>query len=262
LNSLNRAHLLLEVLRRAQADRLYGVSDPDVLSPEEQAQREARWFDPLRWAALAPIGLDTATPNERITQGMTAERESDQTTHLAVVDAEGMAVSLTTTLSAGFGSKVVTRTGIVLNNSLGSFSGMGKNQPAEGRRTISSMAPTLVDDIDGLRLVLGTPGGDSIPSTLLQLIQLLVDYQLPLDEAVDAPRLHQSVAGKAFARFESKRPIPIGLRMKLERIGHHFTTPTAYMGHANSIVLFEKIAYGYVDPREGGLALGLPSPSP
>jgi gamma-glutamyltranspeptidase/glutathione hydrolase len=262
MSSIQRAHLLLEVIRRAQADRLYSVSDPDALTAEERGRRVERWLNPLRWTTIAPISLETATDNERVKIGISEMRESDQTTHLSVVDAEGMAVNLTTTLSSGFGSKVVTETGIVLNNSLGSFSGKGENQPAPARRTTSSMAPTFVDDAEGLRLVLGTPGGDSIPSTLLQLIQLLVDYQIPVDEAVDAPRIHQSVVGRAHARSERKRPIPRELRRKLEAMGHHFTTETAYMGHANTIVILGGIAYGYVDPREGGLALGLPSPSP
>jgi gamma-glutamyltranspeptidase/glutathione hydrolase len=261
-DSAKRAHLLLEVMRRAQADRLYGVVDPDALSDAERTTRFTQWLDPTRWATLAPIGPDYATPNERIAGQLTTIHESDQTTHFAVVDRQGMAVSLTTTLSSGFGSKVVTHTGIVLNNSLGSFSGRGQNQPAPSRRTTSSMTPTLLDDADGLRLVLGTPGGDSIPSTLLQLINLIVDYDVPLDAAIDAPRIHQSVVSPGNARSESKRPIPRRLLAELERMGHHFATPTSYLGHANSIVLSDAMAYGYADPREGGLALGLPKPAP
>jgi gamma-glutamyltranspeptidase/glutathione hydrolase len=261
-NSTKRAHLLLEVIRRAQADRLYSVVDPDTLSNDERNVRIAQWLDPTRWNTRLPIELEQATPNERLTDPTTSFHESTQTTHLAVVDSSGMAVSLTTTLSSGFGSKVVTDTGIVLNNSLGSFSGMGDNRPAPARRTVSSMAPTLIDDADGLRLVLGTPGGDTIPSTLLQLVNLVVDYQVPLDEAIDAPRLHQSVLPPGNARSESRYPISPRLRKELERMGHHFTTPTGAMGHANSIVLVNDVAYGYADPREGGLALGLKKPSP
>jgi gamma-glutamyltranspeptidase/glutathione hydrolase len=261
-DSAQRAHLLLETMRRAQADRLFGVVDPDTLPQTQHELRLAQWLAPDRWQKLSPIDPERATKNDEVTNQATAWHESDQTTHLAVVDSTGMAVSLTTTLSSGFGSKVVTDSGIVLNNSLGSFSGMGVNQPGPHLRTTSSMAPTLVDDAHGLRLVLGTPGGDSIPSTLLQLINLLVDYGVPLDAAIDAPRLHQSVHPPGNARSEYRRPIAGSLRVALERMGHHFTTPTAYMGHANCIVLAEGVSYGYVDPREGGLALGLEKPSP
>lgn len=260
--SPQRAHLLLEAMRRAQADRLYGVVDPDTLKSGEIELRLAQWLDPHRWQNVSPIDPKHATKNEAVTRQTSLWQESDQTTHLAVVDGSGTAVSLTTTLSSGFGSKVVTDTGIVLNNSLGSFSGMGVNLPGPHLRTVSSMAPTLIEDAGGLRLVLGTPGGDSIPSTLLQLINLLVDYGLPLDAAVDAPRIHQSIHAKGNARSESARPIGNSLRHALERMGHHFAPPTTYMGHANSIVLVQGVPFGYVDPREGGLALGIEKPSP
>jgi gamma-glutamyltranspeptidase/glutathione hydrolase len=249
-------------MQRGQADRVYSVVDPDSLTHEERSAHLAEWLTPTRWLERSPISPHRATDYRSIAQSVKLARESDQTTHLAVVDASGMAVSLTTTLSSGFGAKVVTNAGVVLNNSLGSFSGMGENQPAPSRRTTSSMAPTLIDDSVGLRLVLGTPGGDSIPSTLLQVVNLIVDYGLSLDAAVDAPRLHQSIFPPGNARFESGRPIETRLRVQLERMGHHFTSPSTNMGHANSIVILDGIAYGYVDPREGGLALGLVEPSP
>jgi gamma-glutamyltranspeptidase/glutathione hydrolase len=262
LHSPAHAHLLLEVMRRAQADRLYGVVDPDTLSDEERILREKNWRDPTRWTTRSPISPLRPTDNQAIAANVRSMRESDQTTHLAVVDDSRMAVSLTTTLSSGFGSKVLTASGIILNNSLGSFSGMGENQPAPSRRTTSSMAPTLIDDRDGLRIVLGTPGGDSIPSTLLQLVNLLVDHGVALDAAVDAPRLHQSVLPPGLVRGESTRPISPQLRVALERMGHHFAPPTSTMGHANTIALVNGVPFGYVDPREGGLALGLNEPSP
>jgi gamma-glutamyltranspeptidase/glutathione hydrolase len=262
LKSPARTHLLLEVMRRAQADRLYGVVDPDSLNVEERTSRERAWLDRSRWMTRCPISPDRSTDNQLVAANVRSIHESDQTTHLAVVDGTGMAVSLTTTLSSGFGAKVITSSGIILNNSLGSFSGMGENQPAPARRTTSSMAPTLIEDRVGLRLVLGTPGGDSIPSTLLQLVSLLVDQGVPLDTAVDTPRLHQSVLPPGWVRGESTRPISLQLRRALERMGHRFAPPTSTMGHANSIAVTNGIPFGYVDPREGGLALGLDEPSP
>ncbi|MGC4066563.1 MAG: gamma-glutamyltransferase [Polyangiaceae bacterium] len=262
LRSPARTHLLLEVMRRAQADRLYGVVDPDSLTDDERSLRERAWLDRSRWMTRCPISPDRSTDNQLVATNVRALHESDQTTHLAAVDGSGMAVSLTTTLSSGFGAKVITSSGIVLNNSLGSFSGMGENQPAPSRRTTSSMAPTLIEDQNGLRLVLGTPGGDSIPSTLVQLVSLLVDYEVPLDAAVDAPRLHQSVLPPGLVRGESTRPISPQLRIALERLGHRFAPPTSTMGHANTIAVVNGIPFGYADPREGGLALGHDEPSP
>jgi len=262
MNSVERGHLLLEIIRRAQVDRLYSVVDPDTLSGDKNAQKLAQWLTPDRWAKRAPINPYKASRNDEVTKESSAAHESDQTTHFAVVDATGMAVSLTTTLSSGFGSKIITRTGIVLNNSLASFSGIGENRPAPYKRTVSSMAPTLIEDNSGLKLVLGTPGGDTIPSTLLQIINLIVDYGQSLDDAVDAPRIHQSILRRANARYESRRPLPNAWRVELSRMGHHFVTPTSVMGHANSIAIVDGKPYGYVDPREGGLALGLQEPSP
>lgn len=251
------AHLLLEIMRRAQADRLYEVVDPDIFSLPEQERLVSQLLTPERWVKRCPIDPNYATPNQRVVDPVAPSAESEHTTHLAVVDADGMAVSLTTTLSSGFGSKLVTDSGIVLNNALGSFSAQGRNQPLPNRRTTSSMAPTMLEDRSGLRLILGTPGGDTIPSTLLQLINSIVDYSVPVDAAVDAPRLHQSVARNADARFETRRPIPLGLQRGLRQLGHRFTNSTAVMGHANTIAIIDGAAFGYADPREGGLAMGL-----
>jgi gamma-glutamyltranspeptidase / glutathione hydrolase len=247
---------LLEIMRRAQADRIYGVVDPDSMSRAQQQMDLVHLLDPERWPKRCPIEPNHATPNQRVVPQEAIGAEMEHTTHLAVVDAEGMAVSLTTTLSAPFGSKVITETGIVLNNALGSFSGKGQNQPWPNRRTTSSMAPAFVQDELGLRLILGTPGGDTIPSTLLQLVNSMTDYSVPLDEAIDAPRLHQSIASDGRARMESRRPIPAALQRNLARLGHRFASPTSVMGHANTIALIDGQIYGYADPREGGLALG------
>ncbi|MGE5784782.1 MAG: gamma-glutamyltransferase, partial [Myxococcales bacterium] len=142
------------------------------------------------------------------------------------------------------------------NNDVSSFSWLGENQPLENRRTTSSMAPTMVEDTSGLRLVLGTPGGDTIPSTLLQLVNSLVDYSVPIDLAVDAPRLHQGVARRAGVRMEGNRPASAKVRHGLAKLGHKFDQSTGAMGHANTIGVIDGNFYGYVDPREGGLALG------
>src|SRR5690606_2358319 len=115
----------------------------------------------------------------------------DHTTHFSVADASGGVVSCTVTLSASFGSKIFTkRTGIALNNSVASFASAGENVVKGGQRTTSSMAPTLVLGKGLPALVLGSPGGDTIPNTIAQVFVNLVDHGLPLDEAIDRPRIH------------------------------------------------------------------------
>ncbi len=264
--STTSLHYLLEAMRRGQRDRRREIAGPESLSARQALELENTLLDPERWQSRAPILPERATASTELDPLATEPTsEPEHTTHLAVVDADGMAISLTTTLSSSFGARLVTETGIVLNDAIGSFSLVGRNQPVGGRRTTSSMSPTLLRDQAGLALVLGTPGGDTIPSTLLQLIVALVDDQLPLDLAVDAPRVHQSYAGE-LARFEGARPIPWSQKLALEKLGHRFSKQRGAIGHANSIALLTGVPYGYADPREGGLALAArpkkPSPSP
>jgi gamma-glutamyltranspeptidase/glutathione hydrolase len=168
-------------------------------------------------------------------------------------------VSLTTTLSASFGAKLTAPgTGIVLNNSVASFSRTGQNQPAPGRRTVSSMAPTLVLDAGRVALVLGTPGGDTIPSTIVQVLRGVVDHGLPLDLAVAAPRLHQGFLPDR-ARFEAKRPPEPALLAQLRALGHELKGSHLAMGDSNDLLLDDEQAYGVADPRGGGLAVAAPA---
>jgi gamma-glutamyltranspeptidase/glutathione hydrolase len=249
-------HLFLEVSRRAQAERRFGVSDPDALAPAERESDLSRFLDAKGLLARAPVDRERATPSKALAplfEG--AVEESEQTTHLGVVDAEGMVVSLTTTLSASFGAKVTAPgTGIVLNNSVASFSRTGPNQPAPGKRTTSSMAPTLVLDGSRVVLVLGTPGGDTIPSTIVQVLRNVVDRGLPLDAAVAAPRVHQGFLPDR-ARFERRRPIAPELVAELKARGHVLSGSHLAMGDSNDLILEEERAYGVADPRGGGLAL-------
>jgi gamma-glutamyltranspeptidase/glutathione hydrolase len=254
--SVGELHLFLEASRRAQAERRFGVTDPDALGVEAQQGALARFLDPRGLLARAPIDRERATPSSALAPLYPgASEESEQTTHLSVVDADGMVVSLTTTLSDSFGAKVTAPgTGIILNNSVGSFSRSGANQPAPGRRTTSSMAPTLVLDGDRVVLVLGTPGGDTIPSTIVQVLRNIVDHALPLDQAVSAPRLHQSFLPDR-ARYETKRPIASDAIRALKALGHQLTGSHLSMGDSNDLLIGDQESFGFADPRGGGLAL-------
>jgi len=248
-------HLFLEAGRRAQAERRFGVSDPDALDSAAQAAALARFLAPQALLERAPIEREHATPSATLSPLYPgAAPESEQTTHLGVVDAEGMVVSLTTTLSASFGAKLTAPgTGIVLNNSVASFSNSGPNQPAPGRRTVSSMAPTLVLDGEQVVLVLGTPGGDTIPSTIVQVLRNVVDHGLALDQAVAAPRIHQGFLPDR-ARFESRRPLDPALVTALKALGHELSASYIAMGDSNDLLLEDERAYGVADPRGSGLA--------
>jgi gamma-glutamyltranspeptidase / glutathione hydrolase len=250
-------HLFLEASRRAQAERRFGVSDPDALDPERSQAAIARFLDVKALLERAPIDSAQATKSRALASLYPGAEvaESEQTTHLSVVDAQGMVVSLTTTISASYGAKLTAPgTGIILNNSVASFSNTGENQPAPGRRTTSSMAPTLVLDRGRVLLVLGTPGGDTIPSTIVQVLRHVVDHGFPLDQAVAAPRIHQSFIPDR-ARFEIKRPLASTLITALRSFGHDITGSHFAMGDSNDILIDDERAYGVADPRGGGLAL-------
>lgn len=246
-------HLFLEASRRAQAERRLGVVDPDALAPAELSARLARWLDPAFWLTV-PIEPQRATPSERV-HPLFAEalRETEHTTHLSVTDRTGMVVSLTMTLSASFGAKIMAAgTGMFMNNSVGSFASIADNQPVPGRRTTSSMAPTLLLRGKDVAAVLGSPGGDTIPSTIAQLVHNLVDRKLPLDAAIDAPRFHHGFVPDT-ARHEPSAPKEI-LKALAER-GHTLAPYRRSFGDANCIVFNDGRAYGYADQRELGTAV-------
>jgi len=250
-------HLLLEASRRAQVERRFRVVDPDRLPPEVLARRVAEWTDPARpLPGTLPIDRGRATPSAAL-HPLFAEalRETEHTTHYSVIDAEGMVVSVTTTLSAGYGARIVVPgTGVLLNNSVASFASIGENVPEAGRRMTSSMAPTLVLAEGRPVLVLGTPGGDTIPSTIAQVLSNVIDHGLTLDAAVDAPRVHHGFVPDEL-RYEAARPLPGAVLQGLRALGHAVSDRRLPIGDANVIALADGAAWGYADPREGGLAL-------
>lgn len=250
-----RYHLLIEVGRRAQAERRLFVGAPSLDTAADAAERK-RAMDPNTWLAHFPIALERKTdPSALSPHYAQALDEVDHTTHLSVVDADGGAVSCTVTLSGSFGAGITTKnTGIVLNNAVASFGSVGVNLARPGVRTISSMAPTLVQDGEQTLFVLGSPGGDTIPSTITQVLLHLLDG-LSLKAAVDAPRLHQGFVPDE-VQYERERPLSPELRKALSKLGHRLAARRAVIGDANIAALWEGRALAVSDEREGGLALG------
>ena len=115
------------------------------------------------------------------------------------------------------------------------------------------MAPTLVLSGDEPLLVLGSPGGDTIPSTIVQVLRNVVDHGLALDQAVAAPRIHQGFLPDR-ARFESRRPLDPALVTALKALGHELSASYIAMGDSNDLLLEDERAYGVADPRGSGLA--------
>jgi gamma-glutamyltranspeptidase / glutathione hydrolase len=255
--SADDLHLFVEASKRVQARRRFELVDPDS-DPEGMSALGLRQrLTPEALAALTPpIELDRATPAADVyALGRDLAPELPHTTHLSVVDALGNAVSCTVTLSSSFGARyVVPGTGVVMNNSLAAFGGSGLNVPKPGRRMLSSMAPTLVSRQGDVLAVLGSPGGDSIPSTVVQILRHLIDHGMSIDRAVEAPRVHHGFTPD-LVRIESTRPFEPSVLSELEARGHEIAAVPS-MGDANNIVVVDGVAYGHADTREGGLALG------
>jgi gamma-glutamyltranspeptidase/glutathione hydrolase len=258
--SADELHLFIEVSKRAQAQRRFDPvdsEDPAAMSVEALEQR-------LTAAALFAQGpaieLEQTTPSERIRLPYADdERELEHTTHVSVIDVDGAAVSLTTTLSTAFGARYVAAgTGFVMNDSLAAFSAAPANQPRPGRRMASSMAPTLLASEGRIVAVLGSPGGETIPSTVVQVARQLIDHGFTVDRAVEAPRVHQSFLPDE-VRLERARPLDGQVLHALAERGHVLRPRRDPIGSANNLIVVDGVAYGHADSREGGLALGLKS---
>ncbi|SHI54499.1 gamma-glutamyltranspeptidase / glutathione hydrolase [Hymenobacter daecheongensis DSM 21074] len=193
-------HLITEAQRRVYADRATFLGDPDF-GKVPVAQLLDKDYNRQRMATKQP---HRATPSQSVTAGTNIPAyESDQTTHYSIVDAQGNAVSCTTTLNGAYGSKVVVAgAGFLLNNEMDDFSskpgvpnayglvGGAANAIAPGKRMLSSMTPAILTQNGQLRMVVGTPGGSTIITSVLQAILHVLDYDMTMQQAVAAPRLH------------------------------------------------------------------------
>jgi gamma-glutamyltranspeptidase/glutathione hydrolase len=258
--SADEIHLFAEVAKRAHAIRRFEVVDPDSVPGYDLSREESRWLDVDRvLAGTPPIRQDRATPSSEISPFFgAASKELEHTTHLAAVDSDGNVAVCTTTLSASFGAKVMAA-GFVLNNSLAAFGTAGRNVLAPERRMTASMSPTLVLAGGTPVLLLGTPGGDTIPNTVVRVLRNVVDYGMTIDRAVDAPRIHHGFVPDEI-RYERAHPPPRDVLAALTARGDKLSATTLAFGDANTILLEDGVAYGYVDRRESGLALGPAGP--
>jgi gamma-glutamyltranspeptidase/glutathione hydrolase len=199
-NSSATVHLLGESMRRAFADRAEHLGDPDF-SPVPTSTLIAQNYTAQRMVDFKPHYADESTS---LGAGDPFAYESTETTHYSVVDADGLAVSTTTTLNGGYGSMVVVEgAGFFLNNEMDDFAAkpgtpnmfglvQGEaNAVGPGKRMLSSMTPTIVEDLQGrLMLVVGSPGGPRIITATYEAILNVIDHGMDIQEAVAAPRVH------------------------------------------------------------------------
>lgn len=275
--SAEAMHLTLEAFRRAFMDRAEFLGDPDF-SPIPVAQLidkryAAKWRESLNPAKASPSNalhrptfadLDTHATLHR-TQAI---REPEHTTHYSVVDAEGNAVAVTYTLNDSLGSRVTaTGLGFLLNDQMDDFAakqgvpnGYGliqgpANSIGPNKRPLSAMTPTIVTKDGKLFLVLGSPGGPTIITTVANVLMGVVDYGLNIQEAVNAPRFHhQWLPDAADVERVGFSPDTISL---LEKRGHKLAVKN-YFGDAECIAIDLKTneRLGASDARNNGKAMG------
>lgn len=258
-------HLLIEVQRRAFADRAEYMGDADFVKVPVEGLTSKKYASDL----VRTIDPERATPSGQIKAGNPSAFEPENTTHYTVVDAEGNVVSNTYTLNNSYGSGVTARgTGVLLNNEMDDFTSkpgvpnaygllQGEaNAIAPRKRPLSAMTPTIVLKDGRLFFAVGSPGGPTIINTVLQVLINVIDFKMNLQQAIDYPRVHHQWMP------DSVRWEPYGLnqdtRAALAKRGHAFAEKPAYMGDAEGIMIEPKtgMRLGASDPRLGGVAVG------
>ncbi|MFC3414747.1 gamma-glutamyltransferase [Algoriphagus hitonicola] len=198
-NSSEYIQILTEAMRRAYADRNYYLGDPDFVAIPVDQLLDADYLK----SRMDDYDPNLATKSEDIAEGKVQFAESMETTHYSIMDAEGNALAVTTTLNGAYGSKVyLDELGFFMNNEMDDFSskagvpnmfgliGADANSIAPGKRMLSSMTPTLVERDGKLWMILGTPGGSTIITAVAQTILNAYEFDMTMQEAVEAPRFH------------------------------------------------------------------------
>lgn len=255
-------HRMVEAERRAFADRAELLGDPDFVPiPAERLVSAAYMAQ-----RMADFDATKATPSVQVHAGDPLA-ESEHTTHFSIVDEDGNAVSCTTTLNGSYGSGVVVgEAGFVLNNEMDDFTiatntpnrfglvGSAANAIAPGKRMLSSMAPTVVTRGGELFMVLGSPGGATIPTSVLQTLVNVVDHGMSAKQAVSAPRFHHQWKPDTI-RVEQNAITPDD-SLTLVRMGHSFKV-RAPIGRVDAILVLPdgRLEAGS-DPRGDDAAAG------
>jgi gamma-glutamyltranspeptidase/glutathione hydrolase len=198
-NSLKSIQVITEAERRAYADRSYFLGDPDFVS-FPQKELISKEYSTKR---MRDFSFESATKSSALSHGNIEMIESDETTHYSIVDSFGNAVSVTTTINGGYGCKLYSNElGFFFNNEMDDFSskpgvpniygliGAKANEIAPEKRMLSSMTPTIVEKNGQLYMVVGSPGGSTIITTVLQTILNVHEFDFGMQEAVNQPRFH------------------------------------------------------------------------
>lgn len=241
-NSAPAVHLIAEAERRAFADRSEYMGDPDFVKIPDQIINKKYLRDRMK-----TYNDKRASSSQEIRPGIPEGYESEETTHFSVVDAQGNAVAVTTTLNNTFGNSIVVDSaGFLLNNEMDDFSvkpgfpnmyglvGGEANSVKPRKRMLSSMTPTMVEKEGKLLLVLGSPGGSTIPTTVFQVIANVLDFGMNIGQAVDSGRFHHQWLPD-WISYEKNEIDTLTLK-KLMDMGHQLKERSS-LGSINAIMI-------------------------
>ena len=255
LHSYKSIHCIAEAEKRAFADRSKYMGDPDFIDVPLTQLLDSMYLK-HRMSNYSSI---MATLSDSIFPGNFNFKESDQTTHYSIVDTYGNAVSVTTTLNSSYGSGVVVGSaGFLLNNEMDDFSskpgqpnlygliGGEANSIQPNKRMLSSMTPTILEKNGQLFMVVGTPGGSTIITGVLQTILNVIEYDLSIQDAVSVGRFHHQWRPDEI-KIESNKFDSLVIQ-QLKQMGHSFKSVNS-MNRVDAIVISEGLLEGGADPR-------------
>jgi gamma-glutamyltranspeptidase/glutathione hydrolase len=248
--------LIVEAERRVYADRSKYLGDPDFYKVPVDSLLSPAYND----SRMKSFSWNAATPSSAIAPGTFVGYESDQTTHYSIVDADGNAVSITTTLNDSFGSKIFVKgAGFLLNNEMDDFSskpgvpnmfglvGGKANSIQPGKRMLSSMTPTIIEKDGKLFMVVGTPGGATIITSVFQTILNVIEFSMDMQQAVDAKRFHHQWLPDVVE--VEKDGITADEKSRLEQKGYKIAAH-GQIGRVDAILITKDGYYrGGADPR-------------
>lgn len=264
-NSAARYHLLTEAMKRAFADRSEFMADPEYADVPVGKLIDKNYAQALRNS----ISNDRATPSREIKPGASIITEGNETTHYTVIDPEGNVVSNTYTINDLYGSRVTIKgTGVLMNDEMDDFAARPgrpnlfglvqgeRNKVEAGKRPLSSMTPTIVLRKDGsFWFALGARGGPRIISAVLQSVINVIDHDMNIQQAIDAPRIHHQWIPDEIA-FEPYGLSPDTMEI-MKKYGHKFAARPVYIASATGIMLgTDGVRYGAIDSRSDGAAIG------
>ena len=262
-NSINYINLLTEIESRVYADRATYLGDDDFYDVPKSSLLDKNYLN----SKFNTINKDIKTKSSDIKSGNIVINESEETTHFSIVDSFGNAVSVTTTINSSFGSKVVVDgAGFLLNNEMDDFSikpgfpnmfglvGGEANAIEPNKRMLSSMTPTILEKNDKLFMVLGTPGGSTIITSVFQTILNVIDYNMGMQEAVDSKKFHHQWLPDVLVVEEET--LSDELSNRLTQIGHKIVKRSS-LGRMDCILIKEDGSLeGGADKRGDNIAIG------